>query len=68
MISLCLFKRRRDNRIKVIDLLKERTYDINQLAEALYLDYKSIQRHITVLEEITWLARWEKDMGNVFYF
>jgi len=63
-----LFKRRRDNRIKVIDLLNERTYDINQLAEALYLDYKSIQRHITVLEEITWLARWEKDMGNVFYF
>lgn len=68
MISLCLFKRRRDNRIKVIDLLNERTYDINQLAEALYLDYKSIQRHITVLEEIIWLARWEKDMGNVFYF
>lgn len=68
MISLCWFKRRRDNRIKVIDLLNERTYDINQLAEALYLDYKSIQRHITVLEEITWLARWEKDMGNVFYF
>lgn len=68
MISLCWFKRRRDNRIKVIDLLKERTYDINQLAEALYLDYKSIQRHITVLEEITWSARWEKDMGNVFYF
>lgn len=59
---------RRDNRIKVIDLLNERTYDINQLAEALYLDYKSIQRHITVLEEIIWLARWEKDMGNVFYF
>jgi predicted transcriptional regulator len=68
VISLCLFKRRRDNRIKVIDLLNERTYDINQLAEALYLDYKSIQRHITVLEEIIWLARWEKDMGNVFYF
>jgi predicted transcriptional regulator len=68
VISLCWFKRRRDNRIKVIDLLNERTYDINQLAEALYLDYKSIQRHITVLEEITWLARWEKDMGNVFYF
>jgi predicted transcriptional regulator len=68
VISLCWFKRRRDNRIKVIDLLKECTYDINQLAEALYLDYKSIQRHITVLEEITWLARWEKDMGNVFYF
>jgi predicted transcriptional regulator len=68
VISLCWFKRRRDNRIKVIDLLNERTYDINQLAEALYLDYKSIQRHITVLEEIIWLARWEKDMGNVFYF
>jgi DNA-binding transcriptional ArsR family regulator len=37
-----------ENRIRIIDLLKERPYNINQLAEALGLDYKAIQHHIMV--------------------
>jgi DNA-binding transcriptional ArsR family regulator len=40
-----------NNRIKIIDLLKERPYNMNQLAEALGLDYKAIQHHIVVLEK-----------------
>jgi len=40
-----------DNRIRIIDLLKEHPYNINQLAEALRLDYKAVQHHITVLEK-----------------
>ena len=52
-----------NNRLKIIDLLKERPYNINQLADVLDLDYKSIQHHITVLKKITWLAKWEKSMG-----
>ena len=40
-----------ENRIRIIDLLKERPYNINQLAEALGLDYKAIQHHIMVLEK-----------------
>jgi DNA-binding transcriptional ArsR family regulator len=39
------------NRTKIIDLLKEHPYNINQLAEALKLDYKAIQHHISVLEK-----------------
>ena len=35
-----------DNRMKIIDLLKERPYNINQLSESLGLDYKAIQHHI----------------------
>jgi DNA-binding transcriptional ArsR family regulator len=57
-----------DNRIKIIDLLKERPYNINQLAEALDLDYKAIKHHITVLEKITWLARWEKSTEYCILF
>ena len=52
-----------NNRLKIIDLLKEHPYNINQLADVLDLDYKSIQHHITVLKKITWLAKWEKSMG-----
>ena len=40
-----------NNRIRIIDLLKERPYNINQLAEALRLDYKAIQHHIVVFEK-----------------
>ena len=39
------------NRVKIIDLLKEHPYNMNQLAEALKLDYKAIQHHISVLEK-----------------
>ena len=40
-----------DNRVKIIDLLKERPYNINQLSESLGLDYKAIQHHILVLQK-----------------
>jgi DNA-binding transcriptional ArsR family regulator len=39
-----------ENRIKIIDFLKKRPYNINQLAEALGVDYKLVQHHIGVLE------------------
>jgi DNA-binding transcriptional ArsR family regulator len=39
-----------ENRIKIIDFLKTRPYNINQLADALGVDYKLVQHHIGVLE------------------
>jgi DNA-binding transcriptional ArsR family regulator len=39
-----------DNRIKIIDFLKKRPYNINQLADALRVDYKLVQHHMGVLE------------------
>ena len=39
------------NRIRIIDLLKKRPYNINQLADALRVDYKLVQHHIGVLEK-----------------
>ena len=46
-----------DNRIKIIDFLKKRPYNINQLADALGVDYKLVQHHIGVLERNNMVAK-----------
>ena len=56
-----------DNRIRIVDLLKERPYNINQLAEALGLDYKAIQHHIMVLEKNNLVSKIGQKYG-VLYF
>ena len=55
------------NRIKIIALLTERPYNINQLAETLGLDYKAIRHHITVLEKNNLITRQGEKYG-VLYF
>lgn len=56
-----------NNRIRIIDLLKEHPHNINQLAEALKLDYKAIQHHISVLEKNNIISRMGEKYG-VLYF
>ncbi|MFZ0893143.1 MAG: winged helix-turn-helix domain-containing protein [Candidatus Nitrosopolaris sp.] len=56
-----------DNRIKIIDLLKERPYNINQLSESLGLDYKAIQHHILVLQKNNMITKMGEKYG-VLYF
>jgi DNA-binding transcriptional ArsR family regulator len=56
-----------DNRIKIIDLLKERPYNINQLAEALGLDYKAIQHHIIVLEKSNLVGKMGEKYGILYF-
>jgi len=56
-----------DNRMKIIDLLKERPYNINQLSESLNLDYKSIQHHISVLQKNNVITKMGEKYG-VLYF
>ncbi len=56
-----------ENRIRIIDLLKERPYNMNQLAEAMKLDYKAIQHHINVLEKNNMVTRSGEKYG-VLYF
>jgi DNA-binding transcriptional ArsR family regulator len=55
------------NRVKIIDLLKVRPYNINQLAEVLELDYKAVQHHISVLEKGNIISRVGEKYG-VQYF
>jgi len=56
-----------ENRIKIIDLLKDRPYNMNQLASALGLDYKAIQHHINVLEKNNMVSKAGEKYG-VLYF
>jgi DNA-binding transcriptional ArsR family regulator len=56
-----------NNRLKIIDLLKERPYNINQLADVLDLDYKSIQHHIIVLEENNLVSKMGEKYGIMYF-
>ncbi|HEX2013622.1 MAG TPA: winged helix-turn-helix domain-containing protein [Nitrososphaera sp.] len=56
-----------ENRIRIIDLLKERPHNMNQLAEALGVDYKAVQHHIGVLEKNNMVTRTGEKYG-VLYF
>ena len=54
-------------RIKIIDLIKEQPHNINQLAEALGVDYKAVQHHIGVLEKNNMVTKVGEKYG-VLYF
>lgn len=56
-----------ENRIRIIDLLKGQPYNMNQLAEALGLDYKAVQHHIGVLEKNNMVTKAGEKYG-VLYF
>lgn len=56
-----------DNRIKIIDLLKERPRNINQLSEIIGLDYKAVKHHIYVLEKNNLLTRMGERYGAVYF-
>jgi DNA-binding transcriptional ArsR family regulator len=56
-----------DNRIKIIDLLKERPRNINQLSEIIGLDYKAVKHHISVLEKNNLLTRMGERYGAVYF-
>ncbi|MGI0020361.1 MAG: ArsR/SmtB family transcription factor [Nitrososphaera sp.] len=56
-----------ENRIRIIHLLKEQPYNMNQLAEAMGLDYKAIQHHIRVLEKNNMVTKQGEKYG-VLYF
>jgi len=56
-----------DNRMRIVELLKERPYNINQLSESLGLDYKAIQHHILVLQKNNIITKMGEKYG-VLYF
>jgi DNA-binding transcriptional ArsR family regulator len=56
-----------DNRIKIIDLLKERPYNINQLSQSLGLDYKAVQHHISVLLKNNIITKTGEKYGILYF-
>ena len=56
-----------ENRIRIIDLLKELPQNMNQLAETLGVDYKAVQHHIGVLEKNNMVTKIGEKYG-VLYF
>ena len=55
------------NRIRIIEVLRERPSNINQLSEFLSLDYKGVQHHISVLEKNNLITKAGGKYG-VLYF
>jgi DNA-binding transcriptional ArsR family regulator len=56
------------NRMKIIDLIREKPYNINQLAESLRLDYKAVQHHISVLEKNNLVTKMGEKYGVLYFF
>lgn len=55
-------------RIKIIELIKDRPYNANQIKEALKVDYKTVQHHLRVLVENRILTTSEeKKYGSVYF-
>jgi DNA-binding transcriptional ArsR family regulator len=56
-----------ENRIRIIDLIRERPQNMNQLAEAMGVDYKAVQHHIGVLQKNNMVTKTGEKYG-VLYF
>jgi DNA-binding transcriptional ArsR family regulator len=54
-------------RIRIIDLLRERPSNINQLSSALGLDYKGVQHHISVMEKNNLITRVGEKYGVIYF-
>ncbi len=55
-------------RIRIIELIKDRPYNANQIKEALKVDYKTVQHHLKVLVENRILTTSEeKKYGSVYF-
>ena len=57
-----------ENRIKIIDLLNERPYNINQMAKKLDLNYRTIKHHIDILMDHKLVSASEMGTYGEVYF
>ncbi|HOQ18614.1 MULTISPECIES: winged helix-turn-helix domain-containing protein [Methanothermobacter] len=55
------------NRGRIIRMLHERPYNNNQLAEALGLDYKTVQHHLRVLEKNKIIVSSGERYGKMYF-
>lgn len=56
-----------ENRARIINLLHDRPYNANQIADKLDLDYKTVRHHLKVLEDNKLLTSSGGKYGAVFF-
>ncbi|MFW6064881.1 MAG: PAS domain-containing protein [Candidatus Natronoplasma sp.] len=56
-----------ENRIKILDHLKDRSYNINQLANTLDLNYRTIKHHIDILIDHDLITSSGEGYGDVYF-
>jgi predicted transcriptional regulator len=56
-----------ENRIRIIDMLKEEPRNTNQLSESLDLDYKAVQHHMYVLEKNNLVTKQGEKYGSLYF-
>jgi predicted transcriptional regulator len=56
-----------ENRIKIINLLKDTPLNINRMAEVLNLDYKAVQHHVDVLQKNNLVSRMGEKYGIMYF-
>lgn len=56
------------NRIRIIEALKERPHNANQLAELLHIDYRTVRHHLDLMTSNGILARPTGDAYGSPYF
>ncbi|MBN1897000.1 MAG: winged helix-turn-helix transcriptional regulator [Candidatus Aenigmarchaeota archaeon] len=54
-------------RVRIVNLLEKRPYNMHQISKELKLDYKTVQHHIRVLEENRVLTAEEKKYGTIYF-
>lgn len=55
------------NRARIMDELKNRPYNTNQLAERLFLSYKTVKHHIDVLEKNNMVISTGNGYGTLYF-
>lgn len=56
-----------ENRIKILELLRERSYNLNQLANTLDLNYRTIKHHVDVMLEYGIIESSGEGYGQVYF-
>ena len=54
-------------RIRIVELILKRPYNMHQISKKLKLDYKTVQHHIKILMENKIIIAEEKKYGTIYF-